>query len=258
MTWAVVALLLASTTLMGTLAWLILPSDVLQSSGGGWRAWLRMIGLVLVAGTLGALAFQNHWKSRLIALRMKQAELDALRARVNPHFLFNTLNMATALVHDQPNQAERVLLDLSDLFRAALSGNEENRLEQELLLTRRYLEIEALRLGTRLDVVWRLPNPLPAINVPTLALQALAENAIHHSIEAQPGAGDVTIEMIGGAHSVTLRVSNPLPGDLPATPRHQVGLAASRARIEAMTAGQGELRTRQDGGRFIAEIILPR
>ena len=257
MTWAVVLLLLSSTILLGSLALLIVPRSLLIPNEDGWLAWLRTLGLVLVAGILGALAFQNHWKSRLSALRAQQAELDALRARVNPHFLFNTLNTATALVHDQPDQAERVLLDLSDLFRAALSGNEETGLEQELLLTRRYLEIEQLRLGDRLSVSWHLPVPLPNINVPTLALQTLAENAIHHGIEARPGTGDVTIEVIPDTNAVILRVSNPLAEESPATPRHQVGLAASRARIEAMTAGLGELRTRQDAGRFIAEIILP-
>lgn len=251
---ALLAVVLASTYA----GWRLLGSLGQMSEAEWWQAGLRFYVALVAMVLFGLLALRSEWQSRRLQLRTKQAELDALRARVNPHFLFNTLNTATALVHEQPDQAERVLLDLSDLFRAALSGREETGLEQEILLTRRYLEIEALRLGSRLDVVWSLPTPLPAINVPTLALQALAENAIHHGIEAQPGAGDVTIEMIDGARTVTLRVSNPLPGDLPATPRHQVGLAASRARIEAMTAGQGELRTRQDGGRFIAEIILPR
>lgn len=262
--WSVIAivslvtgLLLLMTVLSAWLSHWLVASVSLQGYAW-WPTSMRLFASMLCMLLFGMVALRSHWAAQTHEYRAKQAELDALRARVNPHFLFNTLNTATALVHEQPDQAERVLLDLSDLFRAALSGREETDLEQEILLTRRYLEIEALRLGSRLDVVWSLPTPLPAINVPTLALQALAENAIHHGIEAQPGAGDVTIEMIDGARTVTLRVSNPLPGDLPATPRHQVGLAASRARIEAMTAGQGELRTRQDGGRFIAEIILPR
>ncbi len=258
MTWSVVGLLLLSTSLVGCLAWLLLPPSLLSPIEDGWMAWLRILGLVLVAGILGALAFQNHWNSRLVALRAQQAELEALRARVNPHFLFNTLNTATALVHKQPGQAEQVLLDLSDLFRAALSGNEESSLQQEILLTRRYLEIEALRLGERLDVTWVLPKSMPQVNVPTLALQALAENAIHHGVETQQGIGRVLIEVVLETRTTTLRVSNSLAGDFHSTPRHQVGLAAGRARIEAMTAGLGELRTHQEPGRFVAEIILPR
>lgn len=250
---ALLAVVLASTYA----AWQLLGPLTQMSEAEWWWTGLRFYVALMAMLLFGLLALRSEWQSHGLQLRTKQAELDALRARVNPHFLFNTLNTATALVHDQPDQAERVLLDLSDLFRAALSGNEETGLEQELLLTRRYLEIEQLRLGDRLSVSWHLPVPLPTINVPTLALQTLAENAIHHGIEARPGTGDVIIEVIPDANTITLHVSNPLAGESPATPRHQVGLAASRARIEAMTAGLGELRTRQDAGRFIAEIILP-
>lgn len=252
----VTGLLLLMTVLSGWLSQWLLSSTAPQGYAW-WSTSVRLFGSMLCMLLFGLIALRSHWTAQTQEYRAKQAELDALRARVNPHFLFNTLNTATALVHDQPDQAERVLLDLSDLFRAALSGNEETSLEQELLLTRRYLEIEQLRLGDRLSVSWQLPVPLPAINVPTLALQTLAENAIHHGIEARPGTGDVIIDVIPDANAIILRVSNPLAGDSPATPRHQVGLAASRARIEAMTAGLGELRTRQDAGRFIAEIILP-
>ena len=218
---------------------------------------LRLAICIMCMALLALVVFRGQWLTHQQRLRAQQAELDALRARVNPHFLFNSLNTATALVHDQPDQAERILLDLSDLFRAALSGNEETGIEQELLLTQHYLEIEALRLGDRLDVSWTLPTPLPAISVPALSLQTLAENAIHHGIEANPTGGRILIEVVQEAGKAVLRVSNPMPIDMPTLPRHQVGLAASRARIEAMTGGTGELRTRQDDGQFVAEIILP-
>src|SRR5690606_11628475 len=105
------------------------------------------------------------------AVRAKQAELEALQARIRPHFLFNTLNTGAALVHARPGEAERLLLGLSDLFRAALAGPGELPLEDELGLARRYLEIEALRFGPRLQVNWQLPAPLPEVWVPTLSIQ---------------------------------------------------------------------------------------
>ncbi len=261
--WSVIAivslvtgLLLLMTVLSAWLSHWLVASVSLQGYAW-WPTSMRLFASMLCMLLFGMVALRSHWAAQTHEYRAKQAELDALRARVNPHFLFNTLNTATALVHDQPDQAERILLDLSDLFRAALSGNEETGIEQELLLTRHYLEIEALRLGDRLDVSWTLPTPLPAISVPALSLQTLAENAIHHGIEANPTGGRILIEVVQEAGKAVLRVSNPMPVDMPTLPRHQVGLAASRARIEAMTGGTGELRTRQDGGQFVAEIILP-
>ena len=261
--WSVIAivslvtgLLLLMTVLSAWLSHWLVASVSLQGYAW-WPTSMRLFASMLCMLLFGMVALRSHWAAQTHEYRAKQAELDALRARVNPHFLFNTLNTATALVHDQPDQAERILLDLSDLFRAALSGNEETGIEQELLLTRHYLEIEALRLGDRLDVSWTLPTPLPAISVPALSLQTLAENAIHHGIEANPTGGRILIEVVQEAGKAVLRVSNPMPVDMPTLPRHQVGLAASRARIEAMTGGTGELRTRQDDGQFVAEIILP-
>lgn len=257
--WIVVVLLVVSASVLGSLTWAVLPSSTLLYEGGvAWLAWLRLVGMISVAGVLAALAFQNHWRSRQLALRAKQAELDALRARVNPHFLFNTLNTVTALLHEHPSQAERVLLDLSDLFRAALSGNGGSNLHDEVQLTRRYLEIESLRLGTRLQIEWQLPDVLPDAHIPVLALQSLAENAIHHGIEHLAHGGLVVVAVEPRTTSVVLRVVNPLPSrPMQSHDRHHVGLAASRSRIEAMSAGLGSLRTRSDGVSHVAEIELP-
>lgn len=255
--WAVFAMLLASHAL-GAMLWLAIPELREVPIQKLLTQWLQFLGILIVVGLFSVIAFQNHWQSRRLQLRAKQAELDALRARVNPHFLFNTLNTATALVHDQPDQAERTLLDLSDLFRAALSGRDVTSIEQELDLTRRYLEIESLRLGDRLSVQWRLPATIPALYMPTLTLQALAENAIHHGIEHRQEGGTISIEVETDSNGVILRVTNPLAREKPGIHAgHQVGLSASQARIDAMTAGQGKLQAREEAGNFIVEIILP-
>ncbi len=255
--WAVLAMLLASHAL-GAVLWLAIPELREVPTQSLLTQWLQFLGILLVVGLFSVIAFQNHWQSRQLALQLKQAELDKLRARVNPHFLFNTLNTATALVHEQPDQAERTLLDLSDLFRAALSGREITSIEQELDLTRRYLEIESLRLGDRLSVRWRLPETIPSLTIPTLTLQALAENAIHHGIEHRQEGGTISIEVETDSHGVVLRVTNPLAHEKSGTHAgHQVGLSASQARIDAMTAGQGKLQSREEAGNFIVEIILP-
>jgi two-component system sensor histidine kinase AlgZ len=236
--------------------------------GGGpgrvdWLALARQVsGITLAFGLLGLAAFHNHWQGRMAATRAKQAQLEALQARIRPHFLFNTLNTGVALVHARPGEAEQLLLDLSDLFRAALSGETEIPLADELALARRYLEIEALRFGPRLRLGWSLPSPLPDILVPTLSIQPLVENAIRHGVEpcAEGGAVDVKVKV--GAREVQVIIANDLPraGTRvgPAHAGHQVGLASVRSRIEALTQGHGRLEAGVVEGRYVATLTLPR
>lgn len=252
------ALLLASTWLMGWLFWLLMH-DTWTMAEGGWQALLlRLTGIVLTVGVLGLAAFQNHWRGRLHAVRAKQSELESLHSRIRPHFLFNTLNTGVALVHQHPEEVERLLLDLADLFRAALAGPRQISLEDELALARRYLEIEGLRFGERLRVRWELPNVIPAVTVPALSIQPLVENAIRHGIEQLPAGGDVEIAVSTTAGAVVVRITNPLPlsGTHPHH-GHQVGLNASQVRIGALTDGRGSVQTHVAGGRYIATVRLP-
>ena len=253
-----VILLLLNTWLVGGLAWWLMRgiSPVTEDS---WP-WLlsRLTGIALAVGVLGLAAFRNHWRVRQLAVRAKQAELEVLQARIRPHFLFNTLNTAAALVHQRPGEAEQILLDLADLFRAALSGPREISLEEELALTRRYLEIESLRFGERLTVRWQLPDVMPAVSVPALSIQPLVENAIRHGVERLPGGGEVEISVSTTAGTVVVQISNPLPRpDAQANHGHQVGLNASQVRIGALTDGRGSVQTHVADGRYIATVRLP-
>lgn len=250
-------LLLVNTWLVVGLVWLLMRA-VWPMTEDEWSVLiLQLTGIVLAVGFLGLAAFQNHWRGRLHAVRAKQSELQALQARIRPHFLFNTLNTGAALVHQRPEEAERLLLDLADLFRAALAGPRQISLEDELSLARRYLEIEALRFGDRLQVRWELPRELPAVTVPALSIQPLVENAIRHGVERMP-IGDIEIAVSTTSDTVIVRISNPLPqpGGL-AVPGHQVGLNASQVRIEALTGGRGSVQTQVVEGRFIATVRLP-
>lgn len=253
-----VSLLLLFTLLYSQIVWHFFPA-IAASQGGRSNATLQALMIALTTGCLGLVALHNHWRAQQLGLRAKQAELDALRARVEPHFLFNSLNTAVALVHTQPDEAEQVLLDLSDLFRAALSANELHPLKRELELTRRYLEIEKLRLGSRLRVDWQLPEHLPHRHIPTLTLQTLVENAVRHGIEKIPGGGKVVIRAQTDARNLRLRVSNPVSGrfDKPSPPGHKVGVAATRARLAAASQGQSRLLTFIENGEYISEIVLP-
>jgi two-component system sensor histidine kinase AlgZ len=251
-------ILLAITSIVLTIVWAILQ-DLFALPSGSWKAlWLQFSGIALSVGLLGLLIFQNYWKARRFALLAKQAELDVLHARIHPHFLFNTLNTGAALIHLRPEAAERVLLDLADLFRAALSGSSEVSLEQELSLTRRYLEIEALRLGQRLQIEWNLPTPLPTASVPTLAVQTLAENAIRHGVEPSQEGGLVSLQVTETQGQLQLRVANDLPiNPMAANTGHRIGLNAVRSRVHELTHGLGTVDTAIVDGRYIATISIP-
>lgn len=251
-------LLLISTCVVTGFAWLLLR-DLWSMTQGGWQSlFLRLSGIALTVGLLGLAAFLNHWRARQLAVRAKQSELEALQARIRPHFLFNTLNAGAALIHARPEEAERLLLDLADLFRAALAGPSELPLSEELTLARRYLEIEKLRFGERLRVQWRLPDTLPDIDVPTLSIQPLVENAIRHGVEPTTEGGEICIEITQQAGWVLIAVDNAVPESVAlATKGHQVGLSSVRARVTALTHGRGSVDTTMANGRYLAVIRLP-
>lgn len=258
LSWIAVLVLLATTVLVSVLTVTLAPGVVPMDLEGLVMTWLRTAAMIVTAGILAALAFQNHWRSRQLALRAQQAEHDMLRARVNPHFLFNSLNTAVTLLHNKPHEAENVLLDLSDLFRAALSETREHTLLDEIRLTLQYLSIEQLRLGNRLKLVWDICPRAETARIPILALQTLVENAVRHGVERVTGDVTVTIKASASAEDVRVLVSNPLPSEAADTRGHRVGLAAARTRIQAMQPWPGTVNTREADGQFVAEIVLPR
>lgn len=257
---ALAALVLSSWCVAGV-TWLVLE-EVRPSirPPGEWQdLFVRLTGIALAVGLLGLAAFQNHWRVRRLAVRAKQAELEALQARIRPHFLFNTLNTGAALVHHRPEEAERLLLDLADLFRAALAGPREISLEDELSLVRRYLEIESLRFGDRLRVDWDVPAVIPEAQVPSLSIQPLVENAIRHGVERVPHGGRIEITLTTTAEHVVVRIRNPLVlSDARPPSSHRVGLNASQVRIEALTGGRGSVQTGRQGEHWVATVRLPR
>ena len=254
--WACLAMFLVMSLLVGAAAWGVL---LLTGNAEGSRQlfMLRMLAMAVVVGLIGLLTYQNYWRSRQLAVRAKQLELEALRARIRPHFLFNTLNTGAALVHARPDEAERVLLDLADLFRSALRGQELIPLAEELALTRRYLEIEALRFGSRLQLSWNVPDTLPDARVPSLSIQPLAENAIRHGIERLPEGGRLEVSVQASEDGIEVTVANDLPASTSDSRGHAVGLASARERVLAMPGNLGRIDAGIEGGRFVARMRLP-
>ncbi|HET6788644.1 MAG TPA: histidine kinase, partial [Aquabacterium sp.] len=186
---------------------------------GGIVSWWSWAGPVSTGAAVAAvcLAWLRQRQGRALP-EQNQARLVELQARIRPHFLFNTLNTAIALVQIDPERAESVLEDLAELFRRALaSPATQSTLGEEVDLARRYLGIEQLRFGERLAVKWQLDEQVSPALVPTLLLQPLVENAVRHGVEVAPAGGWVSIATERQGERVVLTISNSLPAGVPLT-----------------------------------------
>lgn len=255
------ASLLLSTWLIAGMAYLVLPGLGIAPAAGWPMFTVQITLMALTVGLLALAVFQAQWHARRLAVRAKQAEVDALQARIRPHFLFNALNTGIALVHARPQATERLLLDLSDLFRAAISGQEHVSLAEELALTRRYLEIERLRFGDRLKVRWDIadePGDLASLPIPPLSIQPLVENAIKHGIEPSRSGGHVAVSLRSAPDAIAIDVRNSLPvGGSRTSAGHGIGLNAVRSRIQVFTGGEGGVEVSEADGEHVATLTLP-
>lgn len=220
----------------------------------------RNVGIAAVIGALALRYFYVSHRTRRLAEAEAEARLQALQARIRPHFLFNAMNTIAALIPGQPEAAEEGVQDLADLFRASL--NDTRRcisLTQELDLVRRYLHMEGLRLGERLRTGWQVDEVPGAARVPALILQPLVENAVYHGIEPSPAGGTVTIRGWVKDRVLHFRIENPLPPADPAVPRegNRIALANVRARLEAMHGDRAGLKVEKTGQRYRVHVYLP-
>ncbi|NBB93056.1 MAG: sensor histidine kinase [Gammaproteobacteria bacterium] len=204
------------------------------------------------------LVLQQRWRQQVAA--EARARLDALQARIRPHFLFNALNTIASLVHDKPDQAEQATLDLSDLLRTGLRSGATHSLSAELDLVRGYLRLEALRLGERLRVEWALAEDLPLnLELPALLIQPLVENAVVHGIARLPQGGRVEIRgERRGRNRLRFEITNPLP-DTEGQVRegNRMALDNIRQRLALAYEEGARLKIGREDGRFRVELTLP-
>jgi two-component system sensor histidine kinase AlgZ len=194
------------------------------------------------------------------------ARLTELQSRIRPHFLFNTLNSAIALVREEPAKAESLLEDLSDLFRHALiEQGEYVTLAEEITLARRYLAIEEVRFGKRMQVQWNLDTRTDLARLPPLLLQPLVENAVKHGVEPSDRGGRLRVLTELRGSRVVVRITNTLPtrdgkpgaGDDAAPRGHGIALANVRARLALLHDVQGEFSAGVRDGLYEVRITLP-
>lgn len=215
------------------------------------------IGAIISALVLRYLFLQHQWKQRVRA--EAEARLQALQARIRPHFLFNSINTVTSLIHGKPDMAEEALLDLADLFRASLRDEKSHiTFSEELELTRRYLHVESLRLGERIKVEWQVDDVPEEALLPPLMLQPLVENAVYHGIEPCAGGGTLTLKGDVEDGMLILQVGNPLPsGGASHREGNRVAVQNIRDRLEAHYGQRASLETVSEDGHYLATLTLP-
>lgn len=217
-----------------------------------------VIGAIVTALLLRYFFVSHQW--RLHVQAEARSRIDALQARIRPHFLFNSMNTIASLTRSDPDQAEKAVEDLADLFRATL--NDAGRLltlKEEFELTRIYQRIEMLRLGDRLRVDWDIAELPMRARLPGLTIQPLLENAIYHGIERLDGGGVVKIVGHCVNDEVEINVTNPVGeaegGQL--RQGHQIAVNNIRERLLLAFDGSGALEVAQTGGTYRATVRFP-
>lgn len=244
--WQAAALLVVFTVL----------ASILAARWAGMATW-RSVPLALLA--LTAVLVYFHTLGRALSPAVTEARLQALQARIRPHFLFNSINGVLGVLRADPKRAESALMDMAELFRVLMRDNRDLQpLADEITLTRQYLDLEKLRLGDRLNVVWKLDKMPAGAMVPPLVLQPIAENAVYHGIEpiAQPGVIEIEVTRLRSELFITVR--NPFL-ERPGTHHggNKMAMQNIRERLALHFDAEARMTSGPRDGRYQVQLVLP-
>ncbi|MBZ0090747.1 MAG: histidine kinase [Sulfuricellaceae bacterium] len=238
----------------------------LTAAGSAWSAnlldgafaygWAR--GLAFAAAICAVLLGYFHLRSKALSPAVTEARLQALQARIRPHFLFNSINAVLSLIRSDPPRAEQALENMADLFRVLMADNRQlTTLEQEVALSRQYLELEQLRLGERLQVAWRIDNMPGDALIPPLVLQPLLENAVYHGIEPAAEPGEIGIDIYLRRDQVHLVLRNPYRSEGSHHAGNKMALANIRERLQLHFDAEATLDSSLNNQTYQVHITLP-
>jgi two-component system sensor histidine kinase AlgZ len=225
--------------------------------------WDRIGAMMLVSAIISGLVLRYFYVQQRLRIKEQSelhARLQALQSRIRPHFLFNSMNIIASLIAVDPETAESVVEDLSELFRASLNeaGNQVP-FADELDLCERYARIEKLRLGERLRLEWDIGELPQGVRIPLLTLQPLIENAIYHGIQPRSDGGTVRVTVRHDAPDVRVRITNPLASadERSGSEGNRMALDNIRSRLQVLYGDRASLRTGVDDGEFVTEVCFP-
>lgn len=220
---------------------------------------LSNVILVGLATSVGLRYQYIQYQRRLQARAESAARIEALQARMKPHFLFNSLNALANLVRKDPGMAEGMILDLAEVFRAILKKDTQlTSLQQEIELSKQYLNIEKIRLGERLQVDWFLDEEMLGALIPPLSLQPLIENAIRHGIEPNPDGGRLYIACHPDhLQKIVLSVRNTTNEATGSSAGNRMALDNLRSRLRSFFGEEGKLLNCIIDGDYVVRIVIP-
>lgn len=253
-----------ATFAVGQAAGWVLPEEFPRHFFTGFPS--NLIYYWLLVGVGHGLNFYRRYREReanaaRLEARLAQAELHLLKSQLHPHFLFNTLQAISTLMHRNPRAADRMLSRLSELLRVALdySSTQEVSLEEELAFLEPYLEIERARLGDRLSFELDVKENVLSARVPHMILQPLVENAIRHGVAPRVAPGHIRVFARGRRNRLDLEVSDDGPGVPDGQPMNGgLGLTITRVRLEQLYGGDFLFEpSNAPGGGFRVSITIP-
>lgn len=222
---------------------------------------LALVRNLVMGGIIAGLVLRYFYLQEKLLQQQRTeltSRLQALQARIRPHFLFNSMNIIASLISVDPDLAEEVVEDLSALFRASLRAEGEVPLAEELALCERYLNIEKLRLGNRLNLNWRVESMPAGVRIPALTLQPLLENAIYHGVEPAPGPATVTILVSWTGQEVTIVITNPYHPERKGRHKgNRMAVGNIRERLRAHYGEQAKLQTQATENLYTTYLSYP-
>ena len=218
---------------------------------------IQHYGALVLLTTVMLLAYFDL-RGRALSPALAEARLQALQARIRPHFLFNSLNAVLSLIRQDPRRAESALEDLADLFRVVMGDNRElSPISREVELCRQYLELEQLRLGERLKVAWRIDKMPPDALIPPLLLQPLLENAVYHGIEPRVEPGEISIDIYTLRNQLHAVLRNPYSRVGNHHAGNKMALGNIRERLQLHFDAEATLDTRIGEDMYQVHIVIP-
>jgi two-component system sensor histidine kinase AlgZ len=197
-------------------------------------------------------------RARALTPAVTEARIQALQARIRPHFLYNSINAVLSLIRSEPRRAERALEDLADLFRVLMADNRTLApIANEVELARQYLRLESLRLGDRLKITWRIDGMPADALVPPLLLQPLVENAVYHGIEPSEQGGEIEIDVGLAGGQLVMVLCNPFPGGGRHSAGNRMAIVNIRERLQLHFDAEATMRSEVKDGMYKVTIRMP-
>ncbi|MDH5434087.1 MAG: histidine kinase, partial [Gammaproteobacteria bacterium] len=242
-------------SLMVIVFYWILPIDLTDSFQLNFIFRNILVSSLIGAATLRYFYLQLQYRKQLTL--QTSAKLDALQARIRPHFLFNSMNVIASLTQIDADKAESAIEDLSDLFRVTLDNAQEMiPFQQELDNAKKYLSLEQLRLGERLVINESIDKQSLSVLIPPLSLQPLLENAVYHGIQPLPEGGEVDLKAIIENGKLLVSVSNPKSTQ---KDHHGAGIALSNIseRLDMLYKGKASLQVEETDKQYQVTMKVP-